>query len=94
MFIILLTYTQPIEIIDEYLGAHRAYLDEGYKNNYLIASGPQNPRVGGVLLSQLKDSRILENYLKQDPFSLHGIATYQIIEFTPVKYQEDFARFL
>ena len=93
MFIALLTYSKPIEIIDQYLIAHRSFLDTGYQKNYLIVSGPQTPRTGGVLLSQLKDKTIFEEFLKQDPFYIHGLASYQIIEFTPVKSHPDFSKF-
>lgn len=94
MFIVLLVYQKPIEMIDNYLLAHRAFLEEGYQKNYLIASGPQNPRTGGVLISQLKDKKILESFIQQDPFYVHQLADYQIIEFDPVKFHSDFAGFL
>ena len=94
MFIILITYTKSLEIIDQHLAAHRAYLDEGYKNNYLITSGPQEPRTGGVLISQLVDKAELELFLKHDPFYLHNLSRYDIIEFSPVKYHPDFEKFI
>jgi uncharacterized protein YciI len=94
MFIVLLSYLAPIEVIEQHLAAHRNHLEEGYKHNYLIASGPQNPRTGGVLLSQLTDRISLEEFLAQDPFIVHKLATYAVIEFTPVKSHPDFASFL
>ena len=87
-------YLKPIETIDEYLVAHRAFLDTGYQQNFLIASGPQIPRTGGVLLSQLKDKATFEAFLEQDPFHLHGLARYEILEFTPVKSHPNFLNFL
>jgi uncharacterized protein YciI len=94
MFIILLDYLVPLEIVNQYLSAHRAYLDEAYQNNLLIASGPKNPRNGGVLLSQLKNRAPLEAWLAKDPFQINGIATYTIIEFNPVKHHPAFANFI
>lgn len=94
MFLILLKYKQPIEVVDEYLVAHREHLDQGYQKDYLVASGPRSPRTGGVLISQLKDKQVLEDFLKQDPYSIYDIAHYEIIEFTPVKYHPDFAPFI
>lgn len=94
MFIVMLTYKKPLEIIDQYLAAHRAYLDEGYAKNFLIASGPKNPRTGGVLISQLKNREQLENFLQQDPFSMNDVIDFEIIEFTPVKYHADFSEFV
>lgn len=94
MFLILVTYTKPIEEIDAHLVAHREYLDEGYRNNYFVVSGPRKPRTGGIIISQLSDRAQLEAILKNDPFHIHGVATYEIVEFTPVKYHQDFAEFI
>ncbi len=94
MFVVILTYQKPIEMIDEYLSQRRAHLEEGYQKNYLIASGPQNPRTGGVLVSQLKDKALLETFIHEDPFYVHQLADYQIIEFNPVKYHPEFIQFI
>jgi len=94
MFIVELTYKKSIEQIDKYLTEHRAFLDTCYKNNYFVASGPKNPRTGGIIISQLKNRVQLENILKQDPFSIHGLADYEIIEFNPIKYHANFATFV
>jgi uncharacterized protein YciI len=94
MFVILLKYIKPIEMVDQYLVEHRDFLEKGYQQNYFVVSGPRNPREGGVIISQLKDRVQLESILKQDPFSLHGIAEYEVIEFNPVKFHKDFARYI
>lgn len=94
MFIIFIHYKKSLETIDTYLTEHRAYLDIGYQNNYLIASGPKNPRTGGVLLSQLTDRNKLEEFLHNDPFSIHDAVEYEIIEFSPVKYHKNFEHFV
>lgn len=94
MFIIEITYTKPLDIIDQLLTTHRAFLDEGYKKNYFVASGPKNPRTGGIIISQLKDRSVLENILKEDPYHLNNAATYDIVEFNPVKFHTDFAQFV
>lgn len=64
MFIVLVNYKQSLEKIDHYLAEHRAFLDQGYQQNLLIASGPRNPRVGGVLLSQATDKSHLEAFIQ------------------------------
>ncbi|BBB15378.1 uncharacterized protein RVIR1_08970 [Candidatus Rickettsiella viridis] len=94
MFLVLITYKKPIEEIDRYLLEHRKFLDIGYKNNYFVVSGPRNPRTGGVILSQLNNRNQLENFLKDDPFFIHGIASYEVIEFVPVKCHLDFSSFI
>ncbi len=94
MYIITLTYTKPIEIVDHYLAEHRQFLETGYQNDFFVASGPMIPRIGGIIISQLKDREQLETILKQDPFQIHQVAMYDIVEFTPVKYHKNFASFV
>lgn len=94
MFIVLLSYKKSLEVIDQHLAAHRSFLDESYGKNYFIASGPKNPRTGGIILSQLSDINQLEEILNQDPFKIHEIADYEIIEFLPTKYHPNFSKFI
>ncbi len=94
MFVVLVQYTKDLAEVDQHLVSHRDYLETGYQNGYLMASGPQNPRTGGVLISQLKDRKILDSFLQHDPFYLHDIASYQVVEFTPVKYHQLLSSFV
>lgn len=94
MFLIMVSYKEPIEIIDQYLVEHRAYLEEGYKKDFFVVSGPRNPRSGGVIISQLKDREHLDKILQNDPFYIHNLADYEVIEFLPVKYHHYFKHFV
>lgn len=89
--IVEITYTQSIEKIDEHLHAHRNFLDEGYKKNILLASGPQNPRTGGIVIARTESLEELRSFFRQDPFSLNQCADYKFIEFIPVKFHSDHA---
>lgn len=94
MFIVNLIYKKPIEFIETHTAAHRAFLDECYKKNFFVASGPKIPRTGGIIISHLKNRAQLEEILKQDPFALHHLADYEITEFNPVKHHPDFSGFV
>lgn len=94
MFIITLHYKKSLDIVEQYVAEHRSFLDQWYQKNYFIASGPKNPRTGGVILSQLKDKDQLIAILNQDPFYIHGVTDYEIVEFSPVKYHPDFIKFI
>ena len=85
MFVVTLTYTAPIERIDELVAEHRAWLDRQYAAGVLLASGPQSPRVGGILLARADDRVTLEALLTEDPFQKAGAATYDVVEFAPIK---------
>lgn len=94
LFIILVHYKVSIETIDQYLDAHRNFLDEGYQKNYFVASGPKIPRTGGVIISQLNNREQLDAILNDDPFKIHNLADYEILEFTPIKYHQQFKCFI
>ena len=94
MFLIYLTYKKPLTVVDQFLTAHREFLEQGYERDYFIVSGPREPRVGGIILSQLKDKEKLQQIIQQDPFYINGIADYEIIPFIPVKYHRNFATFV
>ena len=94
MFIIMLNYIKRLDIVEKYLDQHKKFLEFCYKSNFFIASGPKNPRTGGVIISQISDRAQLDNLLKQDPFHINNIADYEIIEFTPSKYHPNFAAFI
>ena len=82
MFIAILTYKKTLEDVDRYLHAHRDYLAEHYAAHF-IASGPQTPRVGGVIMIKAESRTEVDAVITHDPFYIHGIANYQIVEFTP-----------
>ena len=94
MFLIMISYKKPIEIVEQYTVAHRAFLSECYEKDYFVVSGPRNPRTGGILISQLKERQQVEDVIKSDPFFVNEIADYEIIEFIPVKYHKNFLSFV
>ena len=83
MFIAILTYKKSLEEVDRHLQAHRDYLAEHYAAGDFIASGPQTPRIGGVIMIKAGDRSAVDTIIAQDPFMINGIADYQIVEFTP-----------
>lgn len=86
MFIAILTYKKPLSEVDRFLAAHREYLAKHYAAGDFIASGPQTPRVGGVIMIKANDRTAVEAIIAQDPFNINGIADYQIVEFSPTMF--------
>lgn len=83
MFIISLTYLVELSDVDHYLDEHIDFLNECYKQEIFLASGPKVPRTGGVIFAKAKSQNTLLDTLQKDPFWIHNIAQYDIIEFTP-----------
>lgn len=86
-FLIEITYTAPLERIDELLPAHRAFLQEGYDRGVLLLSGPQNPRAGGIVIARAASFDELDRFFAADPYRREGVADYRFVEFNPVKFQ-------
>ncbi len=86
MFIAILTYKKPIEEVDRFLQAHRDYLAEHYAAGDFIVSGPQTPRIGGVIMIKANNREAVDAIISEDPFHINDIANYQIVEFTPTMF--------
>ncbi|WP_327294243.1 MULTISPECIES: YciI family protein [unclassified Streptomyces] len=85
MFVLELTYTGPIERVDELLGEHVVWLNASYAAGVFIASGRKNPRDGGIILAVGEDRASMEKLTATDPFVLAGVCTYRITEFIATK---------
>lgn len=90
-FLVEITYTAPLAAIDAALGAHREFLQGGYDRGLLLMSGPMTPRTGGVVIARGESAQVVETFFQGDPFRTGNLATYRIVEFTPVKHQPQIA---
>lgn len=79
MFILSLTYVKPQEEADRLMEPHMAWVNEGYDTGLLLASGRKVPRTGGLILARGERADI-EAFVAADPFSVHGVADYEITE--------------
>ncbi len=89
MFIAILTYKKQLEEVDRFLQAHHDYLAEHYAAGDFITSGPQNPRIGGVIMIKAANREAVNTIISQDPFNINCIADYQIVEFTPTMFCDE-----
>jgi uncharacterized protein YciI len=83
MFIVLITYSAPVERINELIPSHKAWMMEQYAAGTFLASGAQTPRTGAVILARGGDRKSLEALLTHDPIAQAGLADYQVVEFIP-----------
>lgn len=92
MIITVLTYKKDLCEVERHLLEHREYLDKHYSTGNFIASGAQNPRIGGVILMNTSKEKAYI-LIKEDPFFVNDIAEYSLIEFFPTKYDPYFELF-
>ncbi len=86
-FVVEITFTVELSRIEPILPEHRAFLQTGYDRGWLLMSGPQNPRVGGMVIARAPSKAELETFFRNDPYTQAGVATYRFVEFNPVKRQ-------
>jgi uncharacterized protein YciI len=86
-FIIEITYTGTPEQIAATVNEHRAFLQTGYDKGWLLMSGPQNPKIGGIVIARAPSLEELQAFFKNDPYPTRKLATYRFVEFEPIKRQ-------
>ncbi len=94
LFVILITYQKSLEEIELILPKHRDFLRKGYESGNLLASGPQNPKTGGIVIGTFDSKESAETFFKYDPYAQNEVATYQFLEFTPVLHSTILKDFL
>ncbi|MFF1493235.1 YciI family protein [Streptomyces sp. NPDC058304] len=91
MFVMELTYTAPVEAVEEEMDAHIAWLDGYYASGVFLASGRKVPRDGGIVLAARVSRGEIERIAAEDPFTLAGVCEYRITEFIATKTSGDLA---
>ena len=88
MFIAVTTYTSSLTPDDPVLPSHWAYIEECYRQELIVASGPQEPRNGGVLVLRGNDRGRAKAQMDDDPLISSGRATYHLVAFTATRAME------
>lgn len=81
MFILSLTYKQDPAEADRHMQPHLDWVRKGYDKGWFLASGRKVPRTGGVILAR-GDRAEIEAFIAADPFTIHGVADYDLTEVT------------
>ena len=92
MFIANLKYKKSIKEVNKVLEAHLEYLDKYFEKGKFICTGKKSfPELGGVILFNSNNLEEAKKILYEDPFYVEEIADYEIIEFQPVKFSQNFS---
>jgi uncharacterized protein YciI len=81
MFVLLLTYTKPLDDVDALMREHVKWLRRHYAAGRFVVSGRRIPRTGGVILARGDDRAEIEEIAASDPFVTGGVATCEVIQF-------------
>jgi uncharacterized protein YciI len=94
MFAFHSVYLKPLEEVDKHLEAHRSFLKTLYVKGITICSGPQIPRTGGFILMNAVSKAAALEIMANDPYVIHRVAEYSVIEFEVKSCAEGFGKFV
>ncbi len=92
---IIVRYRRPLPEIETVTEAHRAYLKTLQEQGILVASGPLEPRFGGMWLVRVSEENPLKDLdalMAGDPFHQHGLANYELLPWKVMQGREGFDR--
>lgn len=92
LYVVDLTYIVELSQTEEHLAAHQAFLDRHYESGLFLVSGRKEPRTGGVIVATGTREEV-ERAVAEDPFSIAGVARYEITEFVPSRTAPALARY-
>jgi uncharacterized protein YciI len=96
--IAIIRYRRPLEEVLALTDRHRAYLRELKAQGTLVASGPMDPRTGGILLLHFPEGSRLLSLLDAvrdgDPYVTEGVAQYELIPWAVNTGKDDLDRAL
>lgn len=93
--IAIMRYRRPLEEVVEVTEQHRGYLQGLKDEGILVASGPMDPRNGGILLLNVPDDDVvatLDRVRDEDPYVTFGLAQYEMIPWDVGIGREDLDR--
>jgi uncharacterized protein YciI len=89
MFVIELVYKADLSAIDAHMAAHVRFLKKYYASGHFLVSGRKIPRDGGIILAVGKSRDEIDRIVREDPFNVHGLADFRIIEFRASQRADD-----
>ncbi len=89
LYLILFTYTAPLEALDRVLPMHRAHLDAHYASGHFLMSGPFFPREGGGILARAGSREEIDAIVASDPFVIENLVRAQVITWGPNRRSAD-----
>ena len=83
LYVAISEYLVPREEVMTHLDEHRAWVKAAYDDGVMLASGPQDPGPGGVLIYLARDVEDAERFITSDPLEVRGVVKYRVTGFQP-----------
>jgi uncharacterized protein YciI len=79
--ILVTTYLQPVEIVDETRPAHVAWLNEQVAAGRILLAGRQESLTGAVLVTADISTEEAQQLMDEDPYQLAGVVRWERVSF-------------
>ena len=78
---LVLTYLQPLDVVEQTRPAHVAWIEEEISAGRLILAGRQETGTGGVLITGDVDPGTADDLIAADPYTVAGLVSYEKLSF-------------
>ena len=82
MFVVLLRFSTNRDRASEFMAAHNAWLERGFREGVFLLSGSLEPGGGAVIAHDTSLSG-LQTRVAEDPFVTNDVVSADILEVTP-----------
>jgi len=83
LYVAVSEYLVPRDEVMEHLDEHRVWVKKSYDDGVMLASGPQEPGPGGVLIFLARDADEAQRFIASDPLEVTGVVKYRVTGFQP-----------
>jgi uncharacterized protein YciI len=83
MYLMISTYTAPLDQVNAAREDHLAYLDTLAERGLLIEAGRRDPVVGGIVVLAAESEDEARTLINDDPYVQRGLAAYEAVGWTP-----------
>ena len=90
MYLVKITYSVPLEEIEQHVPAHRDWLMDNARAGRFVVAGPLEDRTGGLILASFSNRAELDAVLAQDAYHKHQVAGYEVMSFNALLRAADF----
>lgn len=83
MYLMISTYSVPLEEVDKLRDAHLAFLDEKEALGLVVSAGRQDPPRGGVVILDVPSEAEAFAVMADDPYVKGKVGEYRAVGFDP-----------
>ena len=83
MYLVTLKFAENKDRVQEFLEAHKAWLNRGFEEGVFLLAGSLQPNRGGAILANNVSKDELQARVNEDPFVVENVVYAEIMEISP-----------